>query len=48
MSLIQTCNAAGENPFDYLLTLHKNPKNVAENPENWLPWNFRQALSSTN
>jgi len=48
MSLIQTCNATGENPFDYLLALHKNPTNVAENPENWLPWNFRQALSSTN
>jgi len=48
MSLIQTCNTAGENPFDYLPALHKNPTNVAENPENRLPWNFRQALSSTN
>ena len=48
MSLIQTCSMAGENPFDYLLALHQNPSQVAENPENWLPWNFRQTLPSPN
>ena len=48
MSLIQTCSMAGENPFDYLLALHRNPSQVAENPENWLPWNFRQAILSPN
>jgi len=37
---------AGENPFDYLLALHKNPSQVTENPGNWLPWNFRQTITS--
>jgi transposase len=48
MSLIQTCNMVGENPFQYLLAIHKNRSEVAANPENWLPWNFRQALPSAN
>ena len=48
MSLIQTCSMVKENPFDYLLALHKNPSRVAENPENWLPWNFRQAIPFPN
>ena len=48
MSLIQTCGMVGENPFDYLLALHRNPSQVAENPENWLPWNFRQTILSPN
>ena len=48
MSLIQTCTMAGENPFDYLLALHKNPSQVTENPGNWLPWNFRQTITSPN
>lgn len=48
MSLIQTCSMNGENPFEYLLALHKNPTQVAENPANWLPWNFRQTSPSPN
>ncbi len=42
MSLIQTCAMNGENPYNYLLEIHKNPELVKANPENWLPWNFRQ------
>jgi transposase len=48
MSLIQTCNMARENAFDYLVALQKNASAVAANPQKWLPWNFRQAISSTN
>ena len=44
MSLIQTCAMAEKNPFEYLLTIHKNPTLVEANPEKWLPWNFRQNL----
>ena len=47
MSLIQTCNMARENAFDYLVALQKNASAVTANPEKWLPWNFRQAIPST-
>ncbi len=46
MSLIQTCAMNGENPYEYLLAIHKNPELVKVNPENWLPWNYRQNLNS--
>lgn len=45
MSLIQTCAMAGENPYEYLLAIHKNPAMVKANPGNWLPWNFSQNLN---
>lgn len=45
MSLIQTCAMNGENPYNYLLEIHKNPGLVKANPESWLPWNFRQNLN---
>jgi transposase len=48
MSLIQTCNMAHENPFDYLVALQKNACEVAENPAKWLPWNFRQSTLTPN
>ena len=44
MSLIQTCAMNGENPYNYLLEIHKNPELVKANPENWLPWNFGHNL----
>ena len=46
MRLIQTCAMNGENPYKYLLSIHKNPELVKANPENWLPWNYRQNLNS--
>ena len=48
MSLIQTCNMAKENPFDYLVALQENASGVKENPEKWLPWNFRHSTPSPN
>jgi len=45
MSLIQTCAMNGENPYNYLLEIHKNPERVKANPENWLPWNYRENLN---
>lgn len=46
MSLIQTCMAADENPVEYLATLHQHARHVANKPELWLPWNFRNTLRS--
>jgi transposase len=45
MSLIHTCNLAGENPFDYLTQLQVNSSRVFKNPDKWLPWNWRETLS---
>jgi transposase len=46
MSLIHTCQMAGENPFDYLTQLLKNGWRIKEAPENWMPWNYQEYLSS--
>ena len=44
LSLIHTCQLAGENPLDYLTQLLGNASQVARAPGRWLPWNFRQNL----
>ena len=46
MSLIQTCIAAGKNPFDYLVAIHRNWKAVKALPEKFFPWNFEENLLS--
>jgi len=46
MSLIHTCRLNRVNPFDYLMALVGQPKEVRAHPEQWLPWNFREALAS--
>jgi hypothetical protein len=48
MSLIHTCNLAGVNPFDYLTDLQKHAANLAQHPEKWLPWNYKNPSSSAN
>ena len=47
MSLIYTCIAAKQEPIEYLTQLQINATNVAKNPELWLPWNFKDQLSSS-
>jgi transposase len=44
MSLIHTCELCQADPFDYLTDLQRNAKEVAANPQNWLPWNYRESL----
>lgn len=46
MSLIHTCKLARVNPFDYLVTLQKHAHAVLNAPQNWLPWNYKETLSS--
>ncbi len=45
MSLIHTCELNAINPFDYLTELQEHAAAVAQCPDNWLPWNYQQALS---
>ena len=44
MSLIHTCELCGANPFDYLTELDRHADEAAANPQNWMPWNYRQTL----
>lgn len=46
MSLIHTCFHAKVDPFDYLTQLQRHHERVAASPGEWLPWNYRQQLSS--
>ena len=45
MSLIYTCQLCGANPFDYLTELQRHAPQVAAQPQNWMPWNYRDALA---
>ncbi len=44
MSLIHTCQLGGVDPFDYLTALQRNAADLAAQPENWMPWNYREML----
>jgi hypothetical protein len=44
MSLIYTCELCKVNAFDYLTELLRHPDALDENPERWMPWNYRQAM----
>lgn len=46
MSLIHTCALSKINPFKYLVALQAHAKHVAENPNNWLPWNYQRAVAA--
>ena len=45
MSLIHTCQLCGANSFDYLTELQRHAEELAENPAQWMPWNYRDTLS---
>jgi len=47
MSLIHTCELNGANPFDYLTELERHASEVAVNPQDWMPWNYRTTLGVT-
>jgi transposase len=46
MSLIYTCELNDVNPFDYLTQLQEHAEAVAANPQLWMPWNYREALTA--
>jgi hypothetical protein len=45
MSLIATAKLAKANPFDYLTELQLHAEQVAANPTDWMPWNYRDTLA---
>jgi transposase len=44
MSLIHTCELNGVNAFDYLTELQRHAGELARNPPEWMPWNYRETL----
>ena len=44
MSLIHTAELCGANSFDYLTELQRHARELAGNPAEWMPWNYRQRL----
>ena len=46
MSIIHTCELEGVNPFEYMTSVMKNHEEVAENPNEWMPWNFKKSLQA--
>jgi hypothetical protein len=44
MSMIHTAELSGVDAFDYIVTLLREPKRAAENPADWMPWNYRETL----
>jgi hypothetical protein len=46
VSIIHTCELAKVNPFVYMTAILDNSDAVAENPSNWLPWNFEKMVDS--
>jgi len=44
MSLIHTCQLCGANSFDYLVRLQRHARELAANPAEWMPWNYRETL----
>ena len=47
MSLIHTCQLCRANPFDYLTELERHADELSANPQNWMPWNYRETLHGT-
>ena len=44
MSLIHTCQLCGANSFDYLTELQRHARQLAANPTEWMPWNYRETM----
>jgi transposase len=40
MSLIHTAELCGANPFNYLPELPRHPRELAQTPSRWMPWNY--------
>jgi len=45
MSLIHTCQLCDANSFDYLAEMQRDTPELAANPAEWMPWNYRETLA---
>ena len=44
MSLIHTCNFCKVNLFEYLKTLQQHSFELFQNPDQWIPWNYKKSI----
>jgi transposase len=47
MSLIYTCQFCTADPFDYLTELQTHAEALSSNPQQWMPWNYRETIQSS-
>jgi ribosomal protein S27AE len=47
MTLIHTCQLCGANSFDYMIELQRHAQELAAQPAEWMPWNYRETLAQT-
>src|SRR4051794_39863605 len=45
MTLIHSCQLCGANSFEYLTELQRHARELAANPAEWMPWNYRETLA---
>jgi hypothetical protein len=45
MTFIHTAELNGVDPFFYLVALQRYAKEVAENPTEWMPWNYKDTMA---
>jgi transposase len=45
MTLIHTAELSGVDPFPYLVALQRHHEHVAENPGDWMPWNYSATMA---
>jgi transposase len=45
MTLIHSAELNGVNAFDYLVELLRHAAQIATNPAEWMPWNYRKTLA---
>jgi YD repeat-containing protein len=43
MTIIQTCQLNGVDPYDYLTELQRHSSELAADPSAWLPWTYRNS-----
>lgn len=48
MTLIHTCELNGINAYDYLNQLQLHAADVAQHPDRWMPWNYRDNVADVN
>jgi len=44
---LHTCQLNDVDPFHYLTELQRHAKDVADHPEKWMPWSYRESVADT-
>jgi transposase len=46
MSIVHTCSLCKANPFQYLKALQEHSSLITDNPQKWMPWNYKEMLNT--